>query len=649
MGATAAVHPNDPTLQAYGLGKLDDASAESVNNHLSSCADCQRRVAEMSSDSFLGRLRNARGGPETSSTENSQFGGSLIDRDPVAAGSPPRAETLPPGLAEHADYEIKRELGRGGMGVVYLAHNRLMGRDEVLKVMSRHIMERPGILDRFLREIRAVAQLRHPNIVAAYHATRIGENIVFSMEYVEGLDLSRMVKAKGALPVAHACFFAHQAALGLQHAHEEGLVHRDIKPGNLMLSRKKDKATVKILDFGLARVTREEKVDLRLTSEGQALGTPDYIAPEQIIDATTADIRADIYSLGGTLYHLLTGRPPFQAGSLYDMFQAHMSRDADLLNLVRPEVPAELAALVAKMMAKDPGRRFQTPSEVALALAPFFRRLNPASRGAGPSTAQVGQPERSAKADGAGSAPTASAPLDRKPSIEPPAIGGPGAMWESLIQFKDTQLARQPMLSGAAPSRQKPRWLWPCVAAGLLLFGAVGTCGVIIRLKTKNGDIVVKNVPDESEVWTERDTVTIKPQGGEPIEIKPDRGGRGVSVKKGKTEARGEEVNVTTEKGDLISARIERHVPPTPPATADIRPFNGRNFEGWHAVWKDKVRDPYTVFRIEGSGTDFLRQVFQGLFLQIRILPSAERPVSSSKLPAPTRRGRTFRDRSGQI
>ena len=247
------------------------------------------------------------------------------------------------------------------MGVVYLAHNTLMGRDEVLKVMGRQIMERPGVLERFLREIRAVAKLRHPNIVTAYSATRLGESIVFAMEYVDGLDLSKLVKAKGPLPVAHACNFVHQAALGLQHAHEEGLVHRDIKPGNLMLSRKGDKATVKILDFGLAKATREEKVDGGLTSEGQALGTPDYIAPEQILDAPTADIRADIYSLGGTLYYLLTGRPPFQANSLYDLYQAHISRDADPLNLVRPEVPAELAALVAKMMAKDPARRFQTP------------------------------------------------------------------------------------------------------------------------------------------------------------------------------------------------------------------------------------------------------------------------------------------------
>src|SRR5262249_51978087 len=159
----------------------------------------------------------------------SQAGGTL-SYEGSNASAPPPADTLPPGLADHPDYEIKKELGRGGMGVVYLAHNQLMGRDEVLKVMGRQIMERPGVLDRFLPEIRAVARLRHPNIVTAYHATRLGESLVFAMEYVEGLDLSRMVKAKGPLSVAHACNFVYQAALGLQHAHEEGLVHRDIKP-----------------------------------------------------------------------------------------------------------------------------------------------------------------------------------------------------------------------------------------------------------------------------------------------------------------------------------------------------------------------------------------------------------------------------------
>jgi serine/threonine protein kinase len=143
----------------------------------------------------------------------------------------PLATSLPAGLAEHADYEIVRELGQGGMGTVYLALNRLMGRHEVLKVVSSHLVARNGVLDRFLGEIRNAARLHHTNVVTAYSAIRAGESFVFAMEYVEGLDLAKLVKAKGALPVSNACNYIHQAALGLQHANEHGMVHRDIKPG----------------------------------------------------------------------------------------------------------------------------------------------------------------------------------------------------------------------------------------------------------------------------------------------------------------------------------------------------------------------------------------------------------------------------------
>ena len=197
------------------------------------------------------------------------------------------------------------------MGTVYLAQNRLMGRNEVLKVVSSHMINRRGVLDRFLVEIRNAARLHHTNIVTAYSASRMGESIVFAMEYVEGLDLSKLVKAKGPLPVANACNYVHQACLGLQHAHEQGMVHRDIKPSNLMLARQGNRAVIKVLDFGLAKIQSEGPVDGGLTHEGQMLGTPDYIAPEQIRDARGADIRADIYSLGCTLYYLLTGGPPF--------------------------------------------------------------------------------------------------------------------------------------------------------------------------------------------------------------------------------------------------------------------------------------------------------------------------------------------------
>jgi serine/threonine protein kinase len=354
---------------------------------------------------------------------------SVFQSGPAAAGrsspltasyDPPTSpeNPLPAELADHPDYEIIRPLGKGGMGIVFLAHNRLMGRDEVLKVVGRHIAAQPGLLDRFLREIRAVARLRHPNIVSAYSAFRCGETLGFAMEYVEGLDLARLVKAKGPLPVANACNYVYQAALGLQHAHEVGLVHRDIKPGNLMLARQGNRAVIKLLDFGLAKASSEQKVlDLRggpdlpgdgrgtLTGAGEMLGTPDFVAPEQIVDAQRADIRADIYSLGCTLYYLVSGRPPFQTTTHQNVLQAHQSTDAEPLDLVRPEVPAELAVLVAGMMAKEPAQRPQTPAEVARSLLPFFSRKVTASlatghaapqeapRGAGPSSGDAAQPE----------------------------------------------------------------------------------------------------------------------------------------------------------------------------------------------------------------------------------------------------------------
>ena len=240
-------------------------------------------------------------------------------------------------------------------------------------------------------EIRNVARLRHPNVVNAYSVLRVGESLVLAMEHVEGLDLAKMVQARGPLPVAQACSYVHQAALGLQHAHERGMVHRDIKPSNLMLTRQGDRALIKVLDLGLAKVQSEGAVDGGLTHEGQMLGTPDYIAPEQIIDARQADTRADIYSLGCTLYYLLTGGPPFHGTSVYDILQAHHSMDAKPLNLARPEVPVELAALAAKMMAKEPKRRFQEPKEVAYALTQFFKKGNPAFQSAETEVSHGGQ------------------------------------------------------------------------------------------------------------------------------------------------------------------------------------------------------------------------------------------------------------------
>jgi formylglycine-generating enzyme required for sulfatase activity len=224
----------------------------------------------------------------------------------------------------------------------------------------------------------------------AYTAFRIEGGLVFAMEYVEGLDLARLVRARGPLSVAHACSFIHQAALGLQHAHEKGMVHRDIKPHNLMLGHDGGFPLVKVLDFGLAKAARDPVVETALTSEGQALGTPDFIAPEQITNQPGLDVRADLYSLGATFFYLLAGRPPFRSGSLHEIYHAHMSRQAEALNLVRGDVPPSLASLVARLMAKDPARRFQEPREVAEALEPYFRTRRQSQLGALPRPADPG-------------------------------------------------------------------------------------------------------------------------------------------------------------------------------------------------------------------------------------------------------------------
>ncbi len=514
-------HPSDQTLGAFGLGKLDDAVAEVVIQHLEQCPECRNRVKEMPADSFLQRFREAR------RAGHSRFGGLEPDRSQdrrvtrTLEASP--AHTLPPGLAEHPDYKILRELGRGGMGVVYLAQNELMGRQEVLKVVSGQMINRPLVPDRFLREIRSAAKLRHPNIVAAYSAFRLGEDLVLAMEYVEGLNLARLVKSKGPLPIANACNFVCQAALGLQHAHAHDMVHRDINPSNLMLSREGKKAVVKVLDFGLAKITSEGRADSGLTSEGQVLGTPDFIAPEQIRDAQSADIRADVYSLGCTLYYLLAGRPPFHGDSLWDLYQAHFSMEAGPLNTLRPDVPAELSALVAKMMAKEPARRFQTPSEVAQALIPFFK---PAASPE-PAPSPTGESAAVTRADRAASVSPVESDGDQAPSriAEPEPAG--------LMRVS-------PWVLPVVARRAKLT-----VAAAVLLLGLFAVWAIVLRVKTSNGIIELIDLPADAEVLVDGGKVSLKWSGeGKPAVVEVTAGRHRVKVKKDGLETSGEEVSV---------------------------------------------------------------------------------------------------------
>ncbi len=232
----------------------------------------------------------------------------------------PAVDVAPEFLKNHPRYQVHGLLGHGGMGAVYLAKHLALDRDVALKVIRPELLTRDDVADRFRREAKAAARLNHPNIVAVFDAETAGQHHFLVMEFIAGADLNRTVCDRGPLPVGLACDYIRQAALGLQHAHEQGMVHRDITPRNLMLTAADQ---IKILDFGLAEFVRKVAPEQSASARGMLLGCVDFMAPEQAADPDSADIRADIYSLGCTLCFLLTGRPPFPGGSLADKLR-HM-------------------------------------------------------------------------------------------------------------------------------------------------------------------------------------------------------------------------------------------------------------------------------------------------------------------------------------
>ncbi|HZU35922.1 MAG TPA: protein kinase, partial [Gemmataceae bacterium] len=372
MNALQFDHPVYESLLAFAQGRLNDPDLARIEEHLRDCGACRRTVEAAADDTLIVLLRSAATDSE---------GVPPIDAEDTT--NPP----LPPALMQHSRYRVQESLGAGGMGTVYKAEHLLMGRTVALKVIHPALVARPGAVERFVREARAAARLSHPNIVTAYDAEQVGALHLLVMEHVEGVSLAHLVAAHGPLPITEACSAIRQAALGLQHAHERGMVHRDIKPHNLM--RTPD-GRVKVLDFGLANLVLESQPAQNepaafegagsLTHADTIVGTPDYIAPEQARAAHAADIRADIYSLGCTLYFLLTGRPPFPEGNTREKMQAHQDATPRPIRELRPEAPPALARVLDRLLAKDPEARYQTPAEVAQALAPFIKSRAKAAR-----------------------------------------------------------------------------------------------------------------------------------------------------------------------------------------------------------------------------------------------------------------------------
>jgi CheY-like chemotaxis protein/tRNA A-37 threonylcarbamoyl transferase component Bud32 len=276
------------------------------------------------------------------------------------------------------NYDVLERLGAGGMGTVFKARHRRMKRVVALKLLGKEVASAPTFVARFQREVETIAQLSHPNIVMAFDADEAEAGPFLVMEFVDGRDLASEVQTSGPLSAHDAVDAVLQAARGLQYAHERGLVHRDIKPANLLRDRS---GTVKVADLGLARFSSGlgKEVNSSLTQAGSIVGTLDYMSPEQAVNSGGIDHRADIYSLGCTLYYLLAGQPPYTGPTLMALLMKHSAAAIPSLRTARPDIPAELDAIFQKMVAKQPAERHASMAEVVATLESVKGQVDSAS------------------------------------------------------------------------------------------------------------------------------------------------------------------------------------------------------------------------------------------------------------------------------
>jgi serine/threonine protein kinase len=263
-------------------------------------------------------------------------------------------------------YEIVSHIATGGVAAVYRALDTDLGREVALKVLKPEWNEKPNILERFRREARHCAKLRHENVVSIYEFGEANGNYYLALEFIDGIDLHEYINRKGRLHPHKARVITIQAIRALDHLHKLGMVHRDIKPSNFLIASKKGRKIVKLADLGLARVVRDD--EFRVTKAGFTVGTIDYMSPEQARDSGAVDIRSDIYSMGCTLYHMLAGEPPFSEGGLAERLYKHLEADPPDIREVNPAVPAGLSRILRKMLAKKPADRYQTPRKLLRAL-----------------------------------------------------------------------------------------------------------------------------------------------------------------------------------------------------------------------------------------------------------------------------------------
>ena len=371
--------PTKAQLRDYLEGSLGEADSELILAHVNECPICEDALAaiETAQDDVLNVLREGvrtevlLQEPEFEELRNTLRTGrddttpDLNDEEPLEKSRRLR------------DYRLVKKIGEGGMGTVYQAVHVHLAKPVALKILPVDKLQSEQSVRRFRQEMRAVGRVNHPNVVSASDAGKIDGQHFLVMELVQGADLARIIRDQGSLSVADACEIVRQAATGLQHAHDNGLVHRDVKPSNVMLTVD---GSVKVLDLGLASLNNTSfeasanvVVKEGLTSVGQIMGTLDFMAPEQITASPDVDGRADVYALGTTLFQLLTSRTPCgdRSQETPQRIEAVLNQPPLDIATLRNDVPEELRALLMRMLAKNPEDRPQSASDIANEIEPF--------------------------------------------------------------------------------------------------------------------------------------------------------------------------------------------------------------------------------------------------------------------------------------
>ena len=610
-------------LAEFVKGKIPEPRAEEISTHIDQCETCQDSVIELSGseDTFVGALRSVQN--EVPVEKENAFRHGLqrllagMKRDPVEGGD----ESLP---TQIGPYVVDAKLGSGGMGTVFRATHSKLKRTVALKVLPAHRWSNAAAIARFEREMEAIGQLDHPHIVRASDAGEDNGMHYLVMEYVDGLDLARLGNRLGPIPVADACELARQAAIGLQHAHDAGLVHRDVKPSNLMLAWEKSdgltsdtRPRLKLLDLGLALLGDEHlREEHDVTTVGALMGTLDYMSPEQGIDSHAVDHRADIYGLGATLFKLLTGRAPYadpQFSSLMKKMTALATKPAPSVGTIRPDLPTNVVQTVDRMLARDPDERFSSAREVAEALA---------------------QPAKDANL---------SSLLQRGIATEESSGDSPTA---SLARLHSAVSARQAKNAQAKTDGAGNRvWRWLIALAAGFLFAAAG---MVWHIATDYGTIVVESEDAGAKLLIK------KVQTGETVEsIQLEQGKGEAKVRTGDylIEIEGDQNKVTIEppegtvsrKGKLevtVSHRssgaerrfeklveaLERHFP-----NDQVTP----SMLNSSLVLTGEVESPNRLEEVVTVAKDFYPKVINNLRVQVANGVAASSPIIEMKIDAP--------------